>query len=128
MEFGSKAVRAGILTQKPSLPHTFMLPLCALGNVENDHVKIIAGVEALGIGWPLVEPIQVLFFLIVLNKLETILDWRRIDKIGETNIDGPFTKNQRGSSRSSQSNGHSLSDTGLFSNIVYCINNAIQRC
>uniref|UniRef100_A0A915MM90 Actin-related protein 10 n=1 Tax=Meloidogyne javanica TaxID=6303 RepID=A0A915MM90_MELJA len=71
LEIGGHSLRAGILTQKPALPYTFIPLLCALHS-ENDHLKFVAsGKEAILAGkqenYNLVQPIRI-------SEEETYLD------------------------------------------------------
>ncbi|CAK5105880.1 unnamed protein product [Meloidogyne enterolobii] len=71
LEIGGHSLRAGILTQKPALPYTFIPLLCALHS-ENDHLKFVAsGKEAILAGkqenFNLVQPIRI-------SEEETYLD------------------------------------------------------
>ena len=66
LEIGGHSLRAGILTQKPALPYTFIPLLCALQS-ENDHLQFVAsGKEAILAGkqenYNLVQPIRVCIF------------------------------------------------------------------
>ena len=67
LELGGHSLRAGILTQKPALPYTFIPFLCA-AHSENDHLRFAAaGKEAILAGrqenYSLVEPIKVNCFI-----------------------------------------------------------------
>uniref|UniRef100_A0A915MJ16 Uncharacterized protein n=1 Tax=Meloidogyne javanica TaxID=6303 RepID=A0A915MJ16_MELJA len=71
LEIGGHSLRAGILTQKPALPYTFIPLLCALQS-ENDHLQFVAsGKEAILAGkqenYNLVQPIRI-------SEEETYLD------------------------------------------------------
>uniref|UniRef100_A0A1I8BJD3 PH domain-containing protein n=1 Tax=Meloidogyne hapla TaxID=6305 RepID=A0A1I8BJD3_MELHA len=63
LEIGGHSLRAGILTQKPALPYTFIPFLCA-AHSENDHLRFVAaGKEAILCAnqenYSLVEPIRI---------------------------------------------------------------------
>ncbi|CAK5028464.1 unnamed protein product [Meloidogyne enterolobii] len=71
LEIGGHSLRAGILTQKPALPYTFIPLLCALHS-KNDHLQFVAsGKEAILAGklenYNLVQPIRI-------SEEETYLD------------------------------------------------------
>lgn len=58
LEVGRHSIRAGILTQKPSLPYCFYPQLCA---IDDQLSQVVCGIDAFSAdrNWKVIEPIQI---------------------------------------------------------------------